>query len=88
MFQLSAADALTKPLFQSITASASISSLLTRCLSLGRSCLLATITMGGFRVLRVFRAASAAEMDDRRELSADDEQEEVPVEHNDDPIDE
>ena len=79
MFQLSAAEALTKPLFQSMTARASISSLFTRCLSLGKSCLLATMTMGGRRVRRVLRAASAAEMDDRRELSAEEEQEEEEV---------
>lgn len=82
MFQFSAAEALTKPLFQSITASASISSELTKCLSLGRSCLFATITMGGLRVRLVRSAASAAEMDDLRELSADDEQE-VEVEQTD-----
>lgn len=75
MFQLSAAEARTKPLFQSITASASISSLFTRCLSRGKSCLLATITIGGLRVRRVLSAASAAEMDERRELSADEEHE-------------
>ena len=75
IFQLSAAEARTKPLFQSITERASISSLLTRCLSFGRSYLLATITIGGLRVRRVLRAASAAQIDDLRELSVEEEQE-------------
>lgn len=75
MFQFWAAEALTKPLFQSITTRASVSSLLTRCFSLGRSYLLATITIGGWRVRLVRNAASAAEIDDLRELSADVEHE-------------
>lgn len=70
MFKFKAAEARTKPLFQSITASASISSLFIRCFSSGRSILFATMTIGGRLVRLVLRAASAAEMLERRELSA------------------
>lgn len=74
-FILQAAEARTNPLFQSNLASASTSSVLTKCSLGGRSYLFATITMGGLLVRRVLKAASAADIEDRRELSVEDETE-------------
>lgn len=76
-----------KPLFQSMTAKASISSLSTRCCSSGRSCLLATITIGGCLVRLVLSAASAADVEDRRELSLLSEQVEEQMEEENEVLD-
>lgn len=76
IFSLLAAEALTKPLFQSMTARASISSLFTKCCSFGKSYLFATITIGGLLVRLVLSAASAADTDERLELSVEEQVEE------------
>lgn len=45
----------------------------------------ATITIGGLRVRRVLRAASAADTEERRELSADEQVEEQTEELREEP---